>query len=290
MKTTAVLVLLLAAAPALASGTAPPSSDGGSTAVSPPSVPGQTASFAASIGVDEHPGAQLPLALRFLDVDGHEVAVRDLLDRSVPTLLVLAYFRCPMLCDQIIGALARSLPEMRTSTGVDYRVLVVSFDPRDTPADARAKAGALLAPLSAFERAHWRFVTDDYGSAARLADAVGFRYRFDPRTDQYAHPAVAIALSPGGRISRYVYGVSFPTDVLAPALTDAAAGRAHTSLNRILLTCFLYLPSLRRHAAAVAWVLRGGTSLAFGALALSLVALVRRQRRPTRETHGPRID
>jgi protein SCO1/2 len=244
------------------------------------------------IGVDEHPGAQVPLALTFVNPDGGHVALRDLIDRTAPTLLVLAYFRCPMLCDQIVGGLARSLPAMRTSTGENYRALVVSFDPRDTPADARAKAATLLGPLSAFERAHWRFVTDDEGSAARLADAVGFRYRFDPTSDQYAHPAVAIAISPQGRIARYVYGVSFPTDVLAPALRDAAAGQAHGSVSRILLTCFLYLPSLRRHAAAVEWVLRGGTTLAFGALALSLVVLVRKQRRGAtpRENHGPGID
>ena len=271
MKTAVVLVLSVALS-AVASAQAP------------------VASPTAGIGVDEHPGAQVPLALTFVDADGRPVALGDALDRSVPTLLVLAYFRCPMLCDQIIGSLARALPSMRTSTGVDYRALIVSFDPRDTPADARAKAAALLAPLSGFERAHWRFVTDDHGSAARLADAVGFRYRFDRATDQYAHPAVAIALSPQGRVSRYIYGVSFPTDVLAPALTDAAAGQSHASLNRILLTCFLYLPSLRRHAAAVEWVLRGGTSVAFGMLALSLVVLVRRQRRGTGGNHEPRID
>ena len=267
MKTAVVLVLSVALS-AVASAQAP------------------VASPTAGIGVDEHPGAQVPLALTFVDRDGRRVTLRDVLDPSVPTVLVLAYFRCPMLCDQIVGALARSLPAMRTSTGIDYRALIVSFDPRDTPADARAKAAALLAPLSGSERAHWPFVTDDHGSAARLADAVGFRYRFDRTTDQYAHPAVAIALSPRGRVSRYVYGVSFPTDVLAPALTDAAAGQSHASLNRILLTCFLYLPSLRRHATAVAWVLRGGTSLAFGALALSLVALVRRQRQADRRRPG----
>jgi protein SCO1/2 len=231
------------------------------------------------VGVDEHPGARLPAALTFVDRDGRHVPLRDLLDRTVPTVLVLAYFRCPGLCDQIIGALVHSLPVMRTDTGEDYRALVVSFDPRDTPKDAVAKAGTLLGPLSAFERAHWRFVVDDRGSAARLAAAVGFRYRLDESTGMYAHPAVAVAISPDGRIARYLYGVSFPPDVVAPALQEAARGQAHGSLNRILLTCALYIPSLRHHAAAVAWVLRGGTLLAFGALALSIVVMVRRQSR-----------
>ena len=234
--------------------------------------------YGPTVGVDEHPGAQLPLDLTFIDRAGRQVGLRELVDRTAPTLLVLAYFRCPLLCDQIVGTLARSLPQTRVAAGADYRALIVSFDPRDTPKDAAAKANTLLAPLSAFERAHWRFVTDDHGSAARLARAVGFRYRFDPGTDQYAHPAVAIAISPGGRVARYLYGVSFPPDLLAPALHDAAAGQARPSVNRILLICALFLPSLRRHATAVAWILRGGTSLAFGALALSLVVLVRRRR------------
>ncbi|HVZ23630.1 MAG TPA: hypothetical protein VG871_21300 [Vicinamibacterales bacterium] len=240
------------------------------------------------VGVDEHPGAQLPAGLTFVDADGSRVTLKQLLDPKAPTVLVLAYFRCPMLCDQIIGALAKSLPQMRTSTGVDYRALVVSFDPRDTATDAAAKAHALVGSLSPFERAHWHFVVDDHGSSARLAKAVGFNYRFNTATGMYAHPAVAMALSPDGRISRYLYGVSFPPEVVAPALRDAANGRAKGSLERILLTCALYIPSLRAHAGAVAWVLRGGTSLVFLGLAASLVVLVRRQRpAPERRRRDP---
>jgi protein SCO1/2 len=247
---------------------------------------------ATPVGVDEHPGARVPAGLTFRDRDGSRVTLQQLLDPKVPTVLVLAYFRCPMLCDQIIGSLAASMPAMRTSTGIDYRALVVSFDPRDTPQDAGAKADALVGSMSTFERAHWHFVVDDHGSSARLAAAVGFKYRFDTATGMYAHPAVAMALSPDGRISRYLYGVSFPPELLAPALRDAANGHATGSLERILLTCALALPSLRAHAGAVRWVLRGGTSLAFLGLAASLVVLVRRQRpaaaRRARDLEEPR--
>jgi len=237
-----------------------------------------------TVGVDEHPGAAVPAGLSFRDVDGAQVHWSSLIDRSAPTVLVLAYFRCALLCDQVIASLSRSLPAARVATGQDYRAVVVSFDPRDTPGDAVEKERTVLGTLPAFERARWRFAVDDDGSAAQLAAAVGFRYRFDRASDQYAHPAVAILLSPSGRISRYLYGAAFAPEVLAPALRDAAGGRARASVERILLTCFHYVPSLRAHAAAVAWVLRGGTSALFIALAGTLVILVRRQR--AGEGHG----
>lgn len=238
---------------------------------------------AAIAGVDERPGSEVPLTATVTVDDGRRVALRELLDRRTPTLLVLAYFRCPMLCDQIIGSLVRTLPAMRIATGRDYRVLVLSIDPKDTPATATEKGNEMLGPLASFERARWHFAIGDRGSAKRIADAVGFRYQYDAATDQFAHPAVVIALTTSGRVARYVYGVTFPPEVLASAVGDAAAGRELRTIDRVLLTCFHYVPSLRRHAAAVAWVLRGGTSLLFAAVGLSLVLLVRRQRREPRD-------
>jgi len=236
------------------------------------------AAATAPVGVDEHLGARVPLDAVVRDSDGAERRLRELVDPSVPTLLVLAYFRCPLLCDQVVGGLASTVPAARVASGVDYRVLVVSFDPRDAAADAAAKTRELLASLSAFEKARWHLVVDDRGSAAAIAASVGFRYRYDAPSGQYAHPAVALVLTPDGRVSRYLYGVSFPSDVIAAALRDAAGGRAVPTLEHVLLTCFQYVPALRRHAAAVAWILRGGTLLLFALLAATLVLLVRRQR------------
>ncbi len=238
-----------------------------------------TAAAAPAVGVDEHFGEQVPLDATVRDGDGQRVPLRAILDPSATTLLVLAYFRCPLLCDQIVGGLASSVPAARVAAGRDYRVLVVSFDPRDTPADATEKSHQLLRQLGPFERARWHFVVDDAGSAAAIAARVGFRYRYDSPSGQYAHPAVVIALTPGGRISRYLYGVSFPPEVIAAALDDAAGGRAVPTLQHILLTCFQYVPALRQHAAAVAWILRGGTLLLFGLLGLTIVLLIRRQHR-----------
>jgi len=244
------------------------------------------ASARETVGVDEHAGVELPPDITFIDAEGSRVRLADLVTGSTPAILVLAYFQCPLLCDRIVGDLTRSLPAARVASGVDYRVLVVSFDPRDTARDAADKARTLLEPLGAFERARWRFVVDDDGSARQLADAVGFHYRFDSASNQYAHPAVAIGVSPRGRVTGYLYGVSFPPDVLVPALRAAADGRATASLERILLTCFQYVPALRAHATAVAWLLRGGTTGAFVTLAAALVLLIRRQHARRERQHA----
>jgi protein SCO1/2 len=230
------------------------------------------------VGVDEHVNTPVPLDTLIVNEDGSKSRLRDLLDPHAPTLLVLAYFRCPLLCDRIVDSLVASVPAARVASGVEYRVLVVSFDEKDTPADAAQKA-RLVASLSPFERARWHFVIGANGAAARIAGVVGFRYRYDAATDQYAHPAVVIALTPDGRVSRYLYGASFPPEVVATALRDAAGGRAIRSVEQILLTCFQYVPALRQHAAAVAWVLRGGTVAVFASLGCVILLLIRRQHR-----------
>lgn len=233
-------------------------------------------------GVDERPGAQVPADLTVIGPDGARLRLSAVFGEA-PTVLVLAYYRCPLLCDRIVGSLAHALPAARAAAGQDYRVLVVSIDPRDTPGVAAEKSRDLLASLTELERPRWHLTVDDDGSAARIAAAVGFRYRYDNETDQFAHPAVAIALTPDGRVSRYLYGVSFPPGELAMALRDAAGGREVASLERVLLTCFKYVPALQRHAGTIAWILRGGTSVLFAGLAMSLILLVRRGHRRRKE-------
>ena len=43
----------------------------------------------------------------------------------------------------------------------------------------------------------------------QLADTAGFHYVYDPVSGQYAHPAGILVMTPGGRISKYLYGLEF---------------------------------------------------------------------------------
>lgn len=246
------------------------------------------AAATAAVDVDEHLGARLPLDLTFTDGTNRRVRLRDLLDGRRPAVLVLAYYRCPMLCDLVLGGLSRSLHALGWKLGGDYLGITASIDPRDTVAGAHLKQSAVLQAIDETgprAEASWPFLVGE-PSARALAAAVGFQYAYDPRSQQFAHPALAVVLTPDGRISRYLYGVSFRLLDVRLALTEAARGRVGTIVDRVLLTCFRYDPSTRRYGFYVSAVLKGGASCTLLALGGFLFVLWRRDVR--RYGAGPR--
>jgi protein SCO1/2 len=237
-----------------------------------------------AVDIDEQLGAHVPLDLAFTTSDGRRARLGELLDGRHPVALVLAYFRCPMLCDLVLARLSHTMHELGWSPGHEYLGLTVSIDPKDTPATARLKQTAVLqavgqsGPAAA---AGWPFLVGDEASSRALAASVGFQYAYDPRSEQFAHPAVAVILTPDGRVSRYLYGVDFRLLDVRLALTEAANGRVGSIVDRALLTCFRYDPSARRYGFYVSAVLKGGGSMVLLAVGAFLTVLWKRDARRT---------
>ncbi len=243
----------------------------GAAALLPDGESGARAPLAAA-GVEERPGALLPLDLSFTREDGSAVRLGEAFRDGRPVVLTLAYYRCDMLCPLVLRG-ARELARGSTlRPGTDYRFLTVSIDPRDGPADA-ARARGLLSPDGG-----WEFWTGEEAEVAALAERVGFRYGYDPRGDQFAHAALLTVLTPGGRVSGYLYGVGVPPARFEAALAAAARGEAESSFERVLMRCFHYVPALRAHASLLAGFFRGGGALVLLATAATLFFLGRRVR------------
>lgn len=243
-------------------------------------APAQSASPLDAADVAEHLGRQLPLELAFRDEQGRTVLLGSALREGRPVLLVMAYTRCGMLCPLVLHGLASGVRGLATPPGEAYRVLTVSLDPRDTPAEARKVAAELHAEAGlAAGAGGWAVWTGEEEEIRSLADALGFRYRYDRRSDQFAHPAVAFVLTPEGKISRYLYGVEFPPAVLEQSLAEARVGKSVSSLERVLLRCFHYVPALRRYGAAVEWFIRSGGALVLLAVGALFIWLSRREPR-----------
>lgn len=233
---------------------------------------------AMNVGIDEHLGRSVPAGLTFVDQDGKPVRLGDRLSRGRPVVLVLAYYRCPMLCDLVLRGLARALRTIGWTPGREVDLLTVSIDPSDTPAAARLKQGHVLQALGHPEAASgWPFLVGDEASSRRLADAMGFQYVYDPRSHQYAHPAGAVVLTPEGRMARYVYGVDFRPLDLRLALTEAGQGKVGGVVDRVLLTCFRYDPTARRYGIYVVGLLKGGGLLVLLTVGICLGVLWRRE-------------
>ena len=215
------------------------------------------------IGLDQRLGDQVPLNLRFNDESGREVTLGGLL-QGRPVVLSLVYFRCPMLCNQLLNGLLKSSQAMTLELGSDYDIISVSIDPLE---DALAASKKKERYVSAYRRSGgqrgWHFLTGDKDNIERLAEVVGYRYRYDPRSDQYAHPSGIVVITPEGRISRYLYGIDYSPRDLRLALVESSAGHIGTAVDQILLLCFHYDPATGKYGLVISRLLQlAGTTTA----------------------------
>jgi protein SCO1/2 len=237
------------------------------------------------IDVVEHLGDRVPSGLKFTDAAGRTVSLDDLTAQDKPVLVTLGYHRCPMLCSLVLDGLVKALKEAKLTLGKDVLAVDVSIDPSedtklalDTQKRIVGSLGALDGRLA--QPSDWPFwvSTGDRGAAARaLADAVGFRYKYDEQSKQFAHDAVAFVLAPGGIIARYLYGVEHSPRDFRMAVVEAGGGRVGTSFDKVILSCYKYDPVTRRYAPFVFGFMRIGAALVFFALAGLLTVLWRKE-------------
>ncbi len=227
-------------------------------------------------GVDvlERLGDPVPEGGRFVDSEGQPFRLADVLHRGKPVVLNLVYYRCPALCSLVLSGLTRSLRNLDLKLGEDYRVVTISIDPTETSAAAaESKRGHLQALGADPTTPNWTFATGNDDDIHALAGALGFQYTYDEASQQYAHAAAIFVLSPDGKISRYLYGIDFPSRDMKMALVEAGKGKVGTALDRVLLTCFKYDATSRRFEPYVLGFIRIGASLVFVALATLLTVL-----------------
>jgi len=194
------------------------------------------------VGVDEKAGSTIDLNLTFINESGQVVSLQKYFDSGKPVLLDLAYYRCPMLCSLVLNGQADAMRKMPLEAGADYTVLTISIDPTETAQLAREKRAVYLAGLGK-PAPGWHFLVDREGNAKKLAEQIGFNYRYDPRIEQYSHPSVITILSPEGKVSRYLYGIQFKPLDLRLALAEAKEEKFSFSTEQLLLLCYHFDPS-----------------------------------------------
>ncbi len=192
------------------------------------------------VEVSDRTGTTLDLGLALNDDDG-AFRLTDRLVRSKPTLLTFNYFRCPGVCDVQLRMLAQDLPDWGLEPGEDFNLVSLSFDPEDTPATARAKR-ATLTFSDATGPDQWLFGVGNAEEVLELAAEAGVQIEKVPNSDQWAHPAVAIAVTSDGVISSYLGGVRpEPRDVRF-ALLGASRGALGSFADFVWMSCFSYDP------------------------------------------------
>ena len=238
-----------------------------------------------NVGFDQRLNEQVPLDIPFVDDEGQPVTLGKYFGDSKPVILVLAYYRCPMLCTQVLNGLVQGMREMPFTIGKEFRVVTVSFDPHETTEMAAAKRRTYLHSYGKPEAAEgWHFLTGSEQSISRLTRAVGFRFAYDPLSDQFAHAAGIVLLTPAGKISRYFYDIHYSGRDLRLGLVEASRNKIGSPIDQILLFCFHYDPTAGKYGAAIMNFVRAGGVLTVIGLGVMFGLLMRGEKRRQRRT------
>jgi protein SCO1/2 len=237
---------------------------------------------------DQKLDAQLPLDLILTDEEGKQQPLRAYFgDR--PVLFVLAYYRCPMLCNQVLNGVLKSTNALKFVAGRDFEIVVVSFDPSDTPAMAAAKRDSYVERYHhADGAAGWHFLTGSQETVAKIAETVGFTYVYDERSNQFAHASGIMIVTPDGRLSQYFYGIDFATRDLRLGLVEASEGKIGNFVDQVLLTCFHYDPLTGRYGVVILGLVRiAGVITVLAIVGYIALSLHRERRAKSQLALGP---
>jgi protein SCO1/2 len=231
-------------------------------------------------------GQKLPLDVRFTDETGRDVALREYFGAR-PVVLAFVYYQCPMLCTQVMNGISSALKVLPFAPGKEFDIVLVSFDPRDTPEAANAKKRAHLDHWAARGTANgWHFLTGTEASIRQVTTAAGFTYQWDAQTNQFAHVSGLLVATADGTLSRYFYGVEYSPRDLRLALIESGNGKVGSVVDELLLYCFQYDPSHGRYGAVFMNIMRLGSALTVCFIAVFILLMRRREMRSAAERHA----
>jgi protein SCO1 len=229
-----------------------------------------------NVGVVQRLDQQLPLDLVLRDETGKAVHLGDYFGKE-PVVVSFVYYRCPMLCPELLMGLESALRVLRFNVGDQFQVITVSFDPNDTPALAAAKKATILSRYKRPGAADgWHFLTGSQESISRLTQAAGFGYQYDASTGQFAHATAIMVATPTGKLAQYYYGVDFPPRDLELALVQASKNRIGNLADAVILYCFHYDPTQGRYSLIISRIIKLSGVLTILSIGTVLVVLFRR--------------
>jgi protein SCO1 len=196
------------------------------------------------IGIFEKPGERLDLSLEFIDREGQKAPLSKYITGKKPVLLALIYYKCPNLCNFQLNGLTEALKSMDWTVGDQFDLVAISIDPTETPELAKEKR---LAYLTEYARpvpeTSWVFLVGSQENITKVSGQVGFKFRWNQETEQWAHAAATYVLTPEGKLSRYLYGVIYNAKTLKLSLVEATDGKIGDVIDKFTLFCFQFDPT-----------------------------------------------
>jgi protein SCO1/2 len=227
-----------------------------------------------------------PLDVRLVDEGGRTVELSRYFGRK-PVVLALVYYECPMLCTEILNGLLHTMKQLEFTAGNEFDVVTVSIDPRETPAVAVDKKMQYLRRYGRDATSGWHFLTGTEPEVRRLADAVGYKYVWDPVSAQYVHPSGIVVLTPAGKVSHYFYGVVYDPGDVRLGLVEASESKIGSPVDKLLLYCYHYDPLTGKYNVMALTIVRGLGILTVILMAVGIYFLLRRHPTATAPAEKP---
>lgn len=199
------------------------------------------------VGIIEHLGDTIPLDLTFTNENDSLVQLGQLINK--PTVLTFVYFDCPGICSPLLDGVSDVIEKSDMELGKDYQVITISFNYMDNPEKARVKKKNFLRKHSENHPGGWMYLTGDSANIYKAVNAVGFKFKragFD-----FIHAAAIMVVSPKGKITRYLYGVTFLPLDLKMAVVESQKGLSRPTINKVMEFCYAYDPAGRRYVLDV---------------------------------------
>ena len=238
--------------------------------------------YLKNAGLEQRLNQPLPVAANFVDEDGKTVALGQYFHQH-PVVMALVYYKCIMLCPQVLHGMAEGLKSSQFVAGKDFDVVVTSIDPMDSPMDAKAAKKTFLQEMgdsSSLAAANVHFLTGQELSITALSEATGFHYVRVPgpdgKMDQFAHSSVIMFATPDGRMSEYLSGIEYSSRDVRLALVNASQHKIGTAKDLFLLYCCNYVPSAGKYTVAVLRLLGIGAMVTLAGVGAGLYLLTRK--------------
>jgi len=232
------------------------------------------------VKIEQRLGQSLPLDAKFRDEAGSEVSLSDYFGKEKPVVLALIYYRCPSLCNQILNGMLATFRIVKHNIGEQYDVVCISIDPRETPELAGEKKESYVKSYGRPGAASgWHFLTGSKEQIDRVADAVGYHYKYVPETDIYAHAAGIVVCTPDGKLGQYFYGIEYSPRQLELALADSSNGKVGSLVDAVTLWCTAYDPATGSYQFMILRVIQVFGILTVIVLATFIVRNLRAERR-----------
>jgi protein SCO1/2 len=229
------------------------------------------------IGIVEKLGDTIPLNLTFNNENNESVTLRQLID--MPTILMFVYFDCPNLCSPLMDGVADVISKLDMTLGKDYKVITISFNTSDTPEKAKEKKVNFVQKISKENQKYWMYLTGTQENINAITAAAGYKYKSQGL--DFAHPSAIMVLSPAGKITRYLYGLTYLPFDLKMAIIEAQKGIARPTISKVLEYCFAYNPGSKTYTLQVTRIV-GGFTVFFAII--GLIILIFRGRRKTKNS------